>query len=148
VLEGAVAECTALARQHAITIRTPCGAAEAQVAMNPRLVRAFQNLLQNAIQVAPEGSAVTLESDVVVVDAQPWVECTVRDHGPGIGADDLPRLFEPFFSRRRGGTGLGLAIVHRIVEEHRGEITAANHPDGGALFTVRLPVAAACPSVR
>jgi len=142
VLEGAVAECTALARQRSIAIRTPYGAAEAQVAMNPRLVRAFQNLLQNAIQVAPEGSAVTLESAVVVVDAQRWVECTVRDHGPGIGADDLPRLFEPFFSRRRGGTGLGLAIVQRIVEEHRGEITAANHPDGGALFTVRLPIAA------
>lgn len=144
VLDEAVAECTALARQRAITVDTPRRSDDARVAMNTRLVRAFQNLLQNALQFAPEGSAVTLQSAVVVVEEQPWVECTVRDHGPGIGADDLSRLFEPFFSRRRGGTGLGLAIVQRIVEEHRGEITAANHPDGGALFTVRLPVAVAC----
>lgn len=144
VLAEAVAECAALAQQRAIAISTPCGADEAWVAMNTRLVRAFQNLLQNALQFAPEGSAVTMQSALVIADERPWVECTIRDHGPGIGADDLPRLFEPFFSRRRGGTGLGLAIVHRIVEEHRGAITAANHPDGGALFAVRLPMAAGC----
>lgn len=146
VLAEAVAECSTLASQRAIRICALFPADDATVAMNTRLVRAFQNLLQNAIQFAPAGSEVTLQATLGGAEKRSWVQCTIRDRGPGIGTDDLPRLFEPFFSRRRGGTGLGLAIVHRIVEEHRGEITVANHPDGGALFTVRLPIAAGCAS--
>jgi PAS domain S-box-containing protein len=142
VLAEAVEECTALASQRTVSIATRSEADEALVAMNARLVRAFQNLLQNAIQFAPGGSEVTMQSVTVVVDERQWFECTIRDRGPGVGADDLPHLFEPFFSRRRGGTGLGLAIVQRIVEDHRGQVSATNHPDGGAAITVRLPVAA------
>ena len=78
-------------------------------------------------------------------DDQRWVECSVRDHGPGINPDDLAQLFEPFFTRRRGGTGLGLAIVKRIVDEHRGTIRARNHPGGGAWITMRLPLIASHP---
>jgi signal transduction histidine kinase len=66
----------------------------------------------------------------------------VRDQGPGISPDDLPKLFTPFFSRRAGGFGLGLAMSQRIVDEHRGRVTAANGPAGGAVMTVVVPVSA------
>jgi signal transduction histidine kinase len=69
---------------------------------------------------------------------------TVVDEGPGLSEADLPRLFDPYFSRKDGGVGLGLAMVKRIVEEHGGRVTAGNRSDGGpgAVFRISLPVAA------
>ncbi|WP_343207261.1 sensor histidine kinase [Azospirillum formosense] len=65
---------------------------------------------------------------------------TVRDSGPGIAEADLPRIFVPFFTTKEAGDGLGLglSISHGIVEDFGGSLTAANHPEGGALFTIRL----------
>jgi two-component system sensor histidine kinase HupT/HoxJ len=70
------------------------------------------------------------------------IVASVRDTGKGIPADALPRIFEPFYTTKEvgKGTGLGLAIAYGIVQEHGGHIVAANHPDGGAIFTVELPV--------
>jgi len=70
----------------------------------------------------------------------------VRDHGPGLPADAGDRVFERFWrteggrARGRGGAGLGLAIVKAIVQAHHGEVHAGNAPDGGAVFTVTLPI--------
>ena len=66
----------------------------------------------------------------------------IRDTGPALPADVLPRIFEPFYTTKEvgKGTGLGLAITYGIIQEHGGQISAANHPDGGAVFTVQLPV--------
>lgn len=100
-----------------------------------RLTHAFENLILNAIQHSNMGQRVfiTARAD----DGQ--IVVSVRDQGPGFTPKDLPRIFEPFFTRRRGGTGLGLSIVQRIVDEHGGIINAANADPNGAVVTVRFP---------
>ena len=102
-----------------------------------KLAQALINLLQNALTLSPEGTPVEVE--VSLEDGMAQVR--VRDQGPGIAQDFLPRLFQPFQSMRKGGTGLGLAIVQKIVAEHGGTVEAVNNdPPPGATFTVRLPV--------
>ncbi|HKD17957.1 MAG TPA: PAS domain S-box protein [Thermoanaerobaculia bacterium] len=113
-----------------------------------RLLQVFQNLLDNAVRHSPPKSAVVVEAERSVVDGETWVDCRVLDEGPGFRLEDLPRVFEPFFTRRRGGTGLGLSIVQRIVEDHGGRIVAGNRPEGGAAMTVRLPAAESGPRSR
>ncbi len=108
-----------------------------------RLVQVFQNILQNAVQHSPPEGTVTVAGRACGNEGRPVLECTVEDEGPGLQPDDLGRVFEPFFTRRRGGTGLGLAIVRKIVEEHGGAVTAENRPAGGARLVVRLPAALA-----
>jgi signal transduction histidine kinase len=81
------------------------------------------------------------EVEVIVSRAGDEALIEVADRGPGLDAEVAPRLFEPFVSGR-GSTGLGLAVCHGIVREHGGSISAENRPGGGALFSVRLPVAA------
>jgi signal transduction histidine kinase len=111
-----------------------------QLWMDPRrLRRVFLNLLQNGAQHAPAGTAVTLVATPASADSS-FVEIEVCDDGPGFAAEDIPRLFTPFFSRRAGGFGLGLAISERIVGEHGGQLSATNRPGGGARMTVSLPV--------
>ncbi len=61
---------------------------------------------------------------------------------PAFWTEDMPKIFEPFFSKRRGGTGLGLAIAQRIMQEHGGKLIAGNNPDGGACMIARFPIPA------
>jgi len=104
-----------------------------------RMSQVFVNLLENALQHSPRGSSVTVSARVGVVGERPAVTCEVADCGPGFHEDDRARVFEPFFTRRKGGTGLGLSIVQRIVDEHAGSVDVATRPEGGARVTVRLP---------
>jgi len=72
-----------------------------------------------------------------------FMELRVEDNGPGIPADVMAHVFEPYITTKPKGTGLGLAVVKKIVEEHNGLIRADNLPAGGACFVIRLPLAAA-----
>jgi signal transduction histidine kinase len=105
-----------------------------------RLLQVFQNLIENAIQHSPPGGSVAIEAAEVCEEGQSWISYKIKDSGPGFPQGDLPKIFEPFFTRRRGGTGLGLSIVQRIVEEHGGRIAADNRPEGGAVIIVRFPL--------
>jgi signal transduction histidine kinase len=101
----------------------------------------LRNLVENASNYSPEQSRIELTAET----AGPQVVIHVADRGPGIPEADLTRVFERFYrvdkdrSRESGGTGLGLSIVRHLVELHGGHVQAANRPDGGAVFTVRLP---------
>lgn len=104
-----------------------------------RIEQALENLLANAIQHSPEGAQVTVSGALDAIDGERFVRCAVEDQGPGLAPEDLARVFEQFFTRRKGGTGLGLAIVRRIVAAHGGRAYAANRKEGGARFTLWLP---------
>jgi PAS domain S-box-containing protein len=139
VLERAVRACAEMAAAAGVAVRLDPGALDMPpVPRDPRrLEQVFQNLVANAVQHSSKGGTVRL----VVQRASDGrtVDCRVEDEGPGIPAENLPRVFEPFFTKRKGGTGLGLPIVQRLVEAHGGRVTAANRLHGGAVFTVTLP---------
>ncbi|WP_018334352.1 sensor histidine kinase [Actinomycetospora chiangmaiensis] len=109
-----------------------------------RLRQALDNLVANALRHSPEHGRVT----VAVVRHDGAVSLTVADEGPGFPTDFLPHAFERFRradsarARSDGGSGLGLAIVETIAVAHGGSVRAENRPDGGALVTIDLPVAA------
>ncbi len=98
------------------------------------LGRAVTNLLDNALQHGAGDVEVELEATTI----------SVRDHGGGIPEEDLPRVFDRFYrtdaSRTEPGSGLGLAIVAQIAEQHGGTVFARNHPGGGAVVGIALPV--------
>jgi PAS domain S-box-containing protein len=102
-----------------------------------RLASVFQNLVENALQHTPRGGRI----EITVGPGDEGVVCAVGDEGPGFPPADLPQVFEPFFTRRKGGTGMGLALVRRIVSQHGGTVRAGNKPQGGAVVTVTLPAA-------
>ena len=109
-----------------------------------RLHRLLYNLLDNALRYSPDGAPIHVD----LACSGRWCRLRVRDRGPGLSGDDQERMFERFYrgdpSRarsRRGGSGLGLAIVRQIALTHGGRVQASNHPDGGALLEVLLPLA-------
>ncbi|MDE2511082.1 MAG: HAMP domain-containing histidine kinase, partial [Elusimicrobia bacterium] len=106
------------------------------------LERVIMNLLGNAAQVLPAGGRVTLRVRLSPQDAG-RAEVVVEDDGPGIPADVLPRLFQPFATSRpgAGGTGLGLFVSRAAARRLGGDLLAENSPGGGARFTLRLPLA-------
>jgi signal transduction histidine kinase len=120
----------------------------ARVALDrQQITQAVMNVLLNAIQAMPKGGMLTVRAGVVAPSAgnlggiRTVARIVVTDTGPGISAENMDRVFEPYFTTKAGGTGLGLALTHRIVAEHRGTIRAENEPGGGARFVIELPLA-------
>ncbi|MEX2529004.1 MAG: ATP-binding protein [Gemmatimonadota bacterium] len=117
------------------------------------LHRAFFNLILNGVQFAGEGGWVRVEVGRppplglglggLVGGEFPTPSATIQirvsDSGPGVPEADLGRVFDPFYTTRKGGSGLGLALVHRAVEAHKGMILPGRAPEGGAQFTLLLP---------
>jgi signal transduction histidine kinase len=101
----------------------------------------FLNLLANAAQAIQGPGTIAIETR----REGPTAIVRVRDTGPGIPPEVLGRVFDPFFTTKPvgEGTGLGLSISYEIVAKHGGEIRAESPPEGGAVFTIRLPVARA-----
>jgi signal transduction histidine kinase len=71
--------------------------------------------------------------------APSWLQVWVADTGPGIPEDDLPHIFEPFYSTKPEGSGLGLALVYRVLQDHGGQVEARTRPGEGTSFTLTLP---------
>jgi signal transduction histidine kinase len=124
-----------------VTVRRKLRELPAVECIRSQIDQVFLNLLANAAQAIPGPGEITIETcregSVAVV--------AIRDSGPGIPPDVLGRIFDPFFTTKPvgEGTGLGLSISYEIVKRHRGDIRAESPPGGGALFTLRIPVARA-----
>lgn len=103
-----------------------------------QLRRALLNLLHNAAQACGAGGQVALGARAAAMSDRPGVEIWVRDSGPGIAPEVLPRIFTPFFTTRQKGTGLGLSFVREIVADHGGEVRVDTGP-AGTTFTLFLP---------
>ncbi|MCB5911955.1 sensor histidine kinase [Streptomyces pinistramenti] len=133
------------AREHwpqiAFELHTDPAAADVTVPGVPaRLARLLSNLLDNAAKFSPPGGPVT----AALASVPGGVELTVRDHGPGIAAADLPHVFDRFYradaARALPGSGLGLAMARQIARAHGADLTAQAAPGGGALFRMRMPL--------
>ena len=112
------------------------------------LVQVFENLVENALKYGKDGEKIEITQKVTIdpADGKSYYSFNVRDFGPGIAQEHLPRLTERFYrvdvasSREQKGTGLGLAIVKHILTRHRGKLLVESKPGEGATFQVRLPV--------
>jgi signal transduction histidine kinase len=103
------------------------------------LGQVLRNILDNAIAVSPPGGAIEIRASDVSHEGVPAVEIRIRDHGPGLTADQRARIFEPFFTTKTKGTGLGMAIARRIVDAHGGAIRVGEGHGPGAEIVLTLP---------
>jgi PAS domain S-box-containing protein len=108
------------------------------------LKQVFLNIILNAQQAMPEGGEIRIKSSIssngILPQDNKLIDIVFQDSGPGIPKENLPKIFDPFFSTKDGGSGLGLAIVHNIVNQHKGSINVENSPQGGVLVNVSFPL--------
>ena len=135
-----------LARDRGVTVNIEAANALTVLGDHDELVRIFENLIENALKYGAAGKRVDLKLELAAsADGEPEAQVSVRDYGPGIAPEHLPRLTERFYrvdvseSRAQGGTGLGLALVKHILNRHRGRLTIDSAPGAGATFTIHLP---------
>lgn len=146
-IAGAIADTRRLGQERGVEIETQLAADLPAALADPAgLQRALRNLIENAVKYGGAGGWVGITAGRCAAGG---VEIAVADRGPGIAAEDLPRIFEPFFRGRDAsatapGSGLGLALVRQLAELHGGEVRVSRPASGpGAVFALRLPAAAA-----
>lgn len=107
-----------------------------------QMQQVFLNLIYNSIQAMPDGGDLVIRSLQERREGEDWISVMVRDSGEGIGSEDLPRIFEPFYTTKPSGTGtgLGLSISYGIVSDHGGFIEVESDPEKGTTFMVWLPI--------
>ncbi len=103
-----------------------------------QITQALLNIFLNAIESMGSGGELYVET--IQKPEQKWVEIRISDTGSGISQENLPRIFDPFFSTKKKGTGLGLAITAKIIEAHKGEISAESEEGKGTTFRIHLPL--------
>ena len=115
------------------------------VLVDPMQIRqAVLNVLLNAIEAMSEGGTLTIETaGAEPVDGPPTVTLNVTDTGQGMSAEEVGKLFEPFYTTKPRGTGLGMTVVSRVVEQNGGMIGVRSAPGEGTTFSLVLPVAGA-----
>lgn len=126
----------ALAESRGVTLDVEAGAAGTAVCDPGQLRQAVDNLVRNAIEATPEGGQVT----VVAARGSKGHTIEVRDTGVGIAAEDLPKVFDLYFTTKPHGTGVGLAVTQQIVSAHGGTIEVDSAPGRGTRMTIRLPL--------
>jgi len=102
------------------------------------LSQAFMNLFLNAVEATNSGGTLSIRCEYLA--EQEKIRVQIEDTGAGIRPADIGKVFDPFFTLKKGGTGLGLALVHRIVDNHGGSIEVASLPEKGTTFTINLPL--------
>jgi signal transduction histidine kinase len=126
----------ALSESRGVKLEVEAGAAGRAVCDPGQLRQALDNLLRNAIEATPEGGRVT----VVAASSGKGHAIEVRDNGAGIAAEDLPRVFDLYFTTKPHGTGVGLAVTQQIVSAHGGTIEVDSAEGRGTRMTIRLPL--------
>jgi C4-dicarboxylate-specific signal transduction histidine kinase len=122
-------------------LRADAGVLPGVVGDRVQLQQVVVNLLVNSIQALAEADALERRIELRVdAEAANLVTLSIHDTGPGIADADLAQVFDGFFTTKDTGMGIGLAVCQSIITEHGGKIIAANHPSGGAVFRVTLPV--------
>ena len=132
-------------QQNRVEVREVYHADQQQIiADTDQLKQVVLNLALNAVEAMPNGGRLTAETLWVRAAGEnghnDWVQIRISDNGNGIPKELLDSIFDPFVSGRKHGVGLGLSVAYQIVNQHKGWMEAANNSEGGATFTVSLPV--------
>ena len=153
VIENTVALMRSYLKKNMVDIKLNLAAEDSQIIASPQQIgQVIMNLVNNAVDSIVNASdlkdrigeptSLGGRINIETIKRENEVVITVKDNGPGIAPRDIDRIFDPFFTRKKTmGMGVGLSICYGIVEDHKGTIAGDNLPEGGAIFTVRLPLA-------
>ena len=137
------------AQANGVRILTSLAAEDPRCAVDENLMKqAILNLLLNAQQAMPQGGELMIRTHLSRGkrpgdDAQAYAILDISDTGQGIAPEHLGRIFDAYFTTKKGGTGLGLPTARRVIEEHHGQITVTSEPGRGTNFRIELPVVGA-----